>query len=412
MIRLYPQVIRSEESIQDLRRVLGEIDLENRDQAGQLSDASLRIQQIGSELAQAEQERGWRRQSSRSAAQASKGLRERLQAQKTADDDLRQTLGRSEAGHARQLERLAESELASKAKWDVILDRRAQMEELRAQLQDQADQQEALENALGIAVQRRLRLSGEYRDAEASAALHRCELREAGTQSQENAANASGKEAEGTEALKQLDYLEAERQRLKGRLSLLTHAQPESVKLRQKLYNEMKQFQLGETAFDDQQRDAERLRDCLADSEETVCSLRKTLAVEETNVVTLREGFHLYTQENSELASALHEARQDGAELQANMRSVENTAQQLEKELQGQLATLSREAADLERGTATLDDSLQNTHLELKREEAEKNRLVMALAQCEAEREELTAKNVEAEEEYRVEKEKCRCVIS
>lgn len=412
MIRLYPQVIKSEENIQDLLRVLNDIQHENHDRCGQLLDAGRRIEDVGAELRQAESERSRRRQEARNVRQAEKGLRERVQGQRAAGDDLQRLLACSQAGHQKQLQSLAASECESKECWDMLAERDADLEAVAMQIKEQSEAQRRLQDMLSKAEASQRRLSREYRLAEASAATRRCELREAGLQSEEHSMEASGHEAEERELLDQLEKIESLKRSLNGRLSSLDRATPDSENLRKAVAGSNFHLEQLRSTLDRLEPDLGELQQEFARSMQRMQFLEDTFSSEDAEYEALRGRLGAVTQQNFQLVAEIESAREESCELRDRLSSSEQDAQRLETKLRDDLDRCTDESQELETRGDQLERDLRQQHHALQALEAKKQEMLAVLAEREREKVELLERHQDIDRDYQLEKERCRCVVS
>lgn len=412
MIRLYPQAIKSEENIQDLRRVLGEIHDQNHNRFGELLDTGRRIQEISSELKQAEAERGRRQQEARNKRKATNGLRERLQGQQAAGEDLRRLLENSQVGHEQQLQSLAASEHESKEYWDVLAQSESRLEELASQLEEQADVQKQLQGILHGATDTKRTLSSRFREAEFTAATMSQELREAGHQSEEHSKEASGKEALEIELNDQLFKMEKTKIALTRRLSCLHGSLPESFGLQQAIKETTHQLEYLRTRLEHLEPTVETLRRKIDISEKRVRALHEVAAAEDSDYQALRARLDAQLQHNAQLSNDISGVRQTSGELRLQLERSEQDTQELESELNAGLGRCKAQAKDLEAGSIRLEEDLRQRHTRLEGAQVKKQELLEVLAERERGKVDLQAEHKEAEEEYQLEKERCRCVVS
>jgi len=412
MIRLYPKVLKSEENIQDLRRVLSDLQQENCNQCNQLTDSGRRIQDIGAELREAESVRSQRATDSKNIRQAAKGLAERVQGQQEASVDLKKLLARSQAGHERQLENLAMSEHENKTCWDEFIEQEAQMaavtRDLAAQLEIQAQCQETLSETM----EGEQHLAKCYRGVEDAAIERRIEIREAGIQTSEHTQGAGSHEAEEEQLKKSLDSMQDQQVSLSKRLSTLDTALPESEGLKQ--------------AVEESNTELENLKEQFARLETELAERRKTVESSETQTQGLLQRAHdddvaladlsmktgFAEEAKGEMGADLARVQREYQELQKKQATCKEEAEELEIELSGRITTNRGILKELEAVAVEVETDFAARKKELEDGEAEADELLRLIDKHQQERDELQEKHKELEREYDLRKEKCKCVIS
>lgn len=411
MIRLYPQVVKSEGNIQDLRRLLSEIHNENLQQCDHLTEAALRIRELGAELGKADYDKKDRIQDYQDAQDVASVQQQRYMEQLDICRGLRGEVAESEAIYERQLGALVESELESKERWDVLLNRDSEYADLSTCVFEHRDEHEELRLQLAQSEERWRARSMEYGQAECIAAEHRREIREADVETAEHERNASSLEAECVQLRQEKTRLAALLKGLRVQQSALDGVEPINAELREEvgvLKADCNQLQDSLSTLEPEWK---RLEVELQISMEGLEVLQQLIESEDSDIHELKDKLVKAEQKNMELEKILETEQKGGQDMRRRASSAEKVARQFENERRGQLDQLTEVCNDLAEQVSLMESETKGLRSQLQQQDAANQERIDKLKRIKQEARDLQEAAEQAEKLLESEKKRCRCVL-
>mmetsp|Transcript_96016 Transcript_96016/g.200569 ORF Transcript_96016/g.200569 Transcript_96016/m.200569 type:complete len:413 (-) Transcript_96016:336-1574(-) len=411
MIRLYPAVVRSEENIQDLKRTLGNVHGENLRQCDQLTEAALRIRELGAELGKADFDRRDRLQDYQDAWDVTKVQLQRYADQLKVRDTLQGELAEATARQERQLMGLSNAEMASKQRWDVLLERELIQSQETQELFDKRQEEKDLTSELAMAEDRWKTRFGEYGQHEMLAEQLRWNIREASSAAGKYQTQSEGVEKEVADWTGRHESLAAHLRGLQDQLDKLQTAEADNIALSAELKLLSAELKKLQDLLSVKGPESERLHKQLDMAQRGKGVLTQVHESERADLSELEDKLAKAKVRNTQLEADLELAQQGGQDMKDKATSAKALAQRFENERQGQLDRLTKICAELNQKVTTLQktaDGLTGEILigsECNGEKQKKLDVLLAEQKALEEAIEQTDKMLERE------RNRCRCVV-